>query len=160
MATARLRIFMFFLLAAWASRARAQTSVIATYAGPALPTSGSRALNETIGVPQAVAADGSGGFYIASNQNRVYHVSAEGILTVLAGTGAVGFGGDNGAATSAQFNYIQGVAADRSGNVYISDSKNSRIRKVTPAGVITTVAGTGAFGLAGDGGPAVSARLS
>lgn len=160
MATARFPVFMVFLLVAWASPARAQTSVITTYAGPALPTSGSRALNETIGVPQAVAADGAGGFYIASNQNRVYHVSAGGILTILAGTGTVGFSGDNGAAPSAQFNYIQGVAADRAGNVYISDSKNSRIRKISPAGVITTFAGTGAFGPGGDGGPAVSARLS
>lgn len=142
------------------SASLAQSAKITTYAGPSLPVNGSPALTQTIGVPQAVSADGAGGFYIASNQNRVYHVTADGTLTTVAGTGIIGFSGDNGPASSAQFNYIQGVAVDSAGNVFISDSKNNRVRKVTPSGVITTVAGNGASGLSGDGGPATSAHLS
>jgi len=142
------------------STALAQSSIITTYSGPALPVNGSSALTQTIGVPQAVTADGSGGFYIASNQNRVYHVTAEGTLTAVAGTGIIGSSGDNGPASSAQFNYLQGIVADSAGNVFISDSKNNRVRKVGPTGVITTVAGNGSAGWSGDGGPAVSAHFS
>ncbi len=133
---------------------------IRTYAGPALPFNGSAALTQTIGIPLAIRADSAGAFYIASNQNRIYRVAPDGTLTVIAGSGSVGFSGENGPALSAQFNYIQGVAVDHAGNVFIADSKNLRIRKVTPAGTITTVAGNGAYGSSGDGGPAVSAHLS
>ncbi|HEY2382022.1 MAG TPA: NHL repeat-containing protein [Terriglobia bacterium] len=138
----------------------AQTSIISTYAGPEFPADGSQALTQTIGVPQAISADGAGGFYIGSNQNKVYHVMADGRLMTLAGSGVVGFSGDNGPASSARFNYLQGVAADGAGNVFVADSKNNRIRKISPAGVITTVAGNGGAGLSGDGGPAVSAHLA
>jgi sugar lactone lactonase YvrE len=144
----------------FASSGMAQSSVITTYAGPAFPVDGSQALTQTIGVPQAVSADGAGGFYIGSNQNKVYRVNSDGKLITLAGNGLVGFGGDNGPATAAQFNYIQGLAADGAGSVFIADSKNNRIRKVTPAGAITTVAGNGGAGLSGDGGPAVSAHFA
>ena len=68
--------------------------------------------------------------------------------------------GDGGPAVQAQIGTIQGVAADRAGNLYISDTDNHRVRKVNAAGIITTVAGTGAAGVNGDGGPAVSAALN
>src|SRR5437667_1779384 len=135
-------------------------SMITTYAGPSLPVDGSQAITQTIGVPQGVSADGAGGFYVSSSQNRVYHVGSEGTLTVIAGNGSRGFSGDNGLALSAQLNYVHGVAADSAGNVFIADTNNNRIRKVTPAGFITTVAGTGTWGSGGDGGPAVSSQLS
>jgi trimeric autotransporter adhesin len=138
----------------------AQSPMITTYAGPSFPVNGSQAVTQTIGVPQAVSADGAGGFYIGSNQNRIYHVASDGTLTIVAGNGTLGFSGDNGPALSAQFNYIQGVAADSAGNVFVTDSKNNRVRKVTPGGVVTTVAGTGGWGSRGDGGPAVSAQLN
>jgi sugar lactone lactonase YvrE len=138
----------------------AQSSMITTYAGSSLPVNGSQALTQVIGVPQAVSADGANGFYIASNQNRIYHVTSDGILTVIAGKGSVGSSGDNGPAVSAQVNYVQGIAADSAGNVFISDSKNVRVRKISPAGVISTVAGNGGWGSGGDGGPAVSAHLA
>ena len=138
----------------------AQSPTILTYAGSALPANGSQALTQAIGIPLAVRADGAGGVYVASNQSRIYHVTRDGVLTVTAGTGFIGFSGDNGAAPAAQLNYVQGVAVDSSGNVFIADSKNNRIREISPAGAITTIAGTASWGAGGDGGPAVSAQLS
>src|SRR5207245_7780819 len=90
----------------------------------------------------------------------VRKVAADGIITTLAGTGAPGGSGDGGPASSAKLFYPSGVAADRDGNVYISDQINNRIRKVTPDGVISTIAGTGNFGFSGDGGPAAQADLN
>ena len=85
---------------------------------------------------------------------------AVGTISTLAGTGVAGFNGDLGAATSAQVNSPFGVAVDVSGNVYIADTNNHRIRKVAAgSGAITTVAGTGVAGFLGDGGAATSARL-
>ena len=81
-------------------------------------------------------------------------------VRVVAGTGARGSSGDGGKATAARLFGPQGLAVDASGNLYIADTQNQRIRRVTPAGVITTVAGSGAKGFAGDGGPAVRAELA
>jgi sugar lactone lactonase YvrE len=141
--------------------ASAAMSDITTFAGPTLPTSGSMATTQTIGVPEGLAADGAGGFYVSSStQNRIYHVDSAGTLTVIAGNGSSGFSGDGGPAISAQFNYIHGLAADRAGNLFVADTNNSRIRKISPAGIVTTFAGTGAWGDTGDGGPAASAQLA
>jgi hypothetical protein len=87
--------------------------------------------------------------------------SVNGTCTIhtVAGSGAAGFGGDGGLATSAQFTQSFGTGADGSGNFYIADQFNSRVRKINSAGVISTFAGTGSFGLSGDGGPATSAKL-
>jgi uncharacterized protein (TIGR03437 family) len=82
------------------------------------------------------------------------------IITTVAGTGTAGFSGDGGPAASAQLYYPNGVALDGSGNLYIGDYYNHRVRKVSPGGIITTVAGTGSSGFSGDGGPATSAQLS
>jgi adhesin/invasin len=84
-----------------------------------------------------------------------------GTISTFAGTGIAGFSGDNGAATSAQVNTPRRVEVDPSGNIYISDSGNNRIRKVTPDGsTITTVLGTGLPGFSGDNGPAVNAQIN
>jgi uncharacterized protein (TIGR03437 family) len=82
-----------------------------------------------------------------------------GILTLVAGNGSTGFSGDNGPATSAQLNSPTGVALDSAGNLYIADTVNNRIRKVS-GGVITTVVGNGTPGFGGDNGPATSALLN
>ena len=82
------------------------------------------------------------------------------IITTFAGTGIIGSNGDGGAASIAQLNYPINVAVDISGNVYIADTYNYKIRKVNNAGIITTFAGTGTLGSDGDGGPATNAQLN
>ncbi len=83
-----------------------------------------------------------------------------GIITTVAGDGIAGFGGDNTQATTAKLDQDGGVAIDSTGNIYIGDSQNNRIRKVATTGIITTFAGTGVNGYSGDGGQATAARCS
>ena len=110
--------------------------------------------------PEDVAVDSSGRIYIADTGNhRVRVVSPDGSITTAAGNGSPGYLGDGGPANSASLNLPAGVAVDRAGNLYIADTNNHRIRKVSPTGIISTVAGSGVAGLSGDGGPAFSARL-
>jgi sugar lactone lactonase YvrE len=120
-----------------------------------------QAITQTIGFPSGVAVDGIGGFYVSSQaQHSVYRVAADGSITLIAGTGAGGFSGDGGPATAAKLNDPNGIALDAAGNLYIADASNNRIRKVTTAGIINTVAGYGAsMGPSGDGGPAAAAQL-
>jgi sugar lactone lactonase YvrE len=87
-----------------------------------------------------------------------FHLSAQVIIT-LAGTGTLGHTGDGGPATIAEVNTPSGIAADRTGNVYFTDQNGNCVRKVDTAGIITTIAGSGASGYSGDSGPATSARL-
>jgi uncharacterized protein (TIGR03437 family) len=109
--------------------------------------------------PYGVAVDSAGSLYIAdTNNNRIRKVT-KGVITTVAGNGAPGFTGDNVAATGARLNQPHGVAVDSAGNLYIADTKNFRIRKVTN-GVISTVAGNGTYGSSGDNGPATSAELA
>src|SRR5580704_9064007 len=99
--------------------------------------------------------------YIADSQNNVIRQVVGGAITTIAGTGAQGFAGDGGLATNARLHLPTGVAFDlSSNNIYIADTLNNRVRKVTPAGIITTVAGNGAPSYGGDGGPAISAGLN
>jgi uncharacterized repeat protein (TIGR01451 family) len=109
--------------------------------------------------PQGVAIDGFGNLYIADNGNERIRKVSSGVITTVAGTGSANFGGDGGLATSAQINNPQALATDSSGNFYIADAGNNRVRKVS-GGVITTVAGNGSPGYAGDGGMATSAELN
>jgi uncharacterized protein (TIGR03437 family) len=109
--------------------------------------------------PRGVAVDPAGNLYIAdSGLDRVRKVSS-GVITTVAGNGTPGFSGDGGPATSAQLSSPSGVGVDAAGNLYIADTNNNRIRKVSN-GMITTVAGNGVAGPSGDGGPATSAWLS
>src|SRR5688500_13024857 len=85
---------------------------------------------------------------------------APGTITTVAGTGKLGFSGDGGPAIQARLNWPFGVVVDAVGNVLIADVDNDRVRKVSPEGIITTVAGTGQSGFSGDGGPAAKARLA
>ncbi|MEU6603266.1 hypothetical protein ABZ944_40360, partial [Streptomyces flaveolus] len=105
--------------------------------------------------PYSVAVDGSGNLYIADHANhRVRKVTPDGIITTVAGNGQAGFVSDGGPAAATKLNGPIGVAVDRSGNLYIADYYNHRVRKVTPDGIITTVAGNGQAGFVSDGGPA------
>ncbi len=112
--------------------------------------------------PTAVAVDSKGDLFIADSGNdRIRKVTpAWGQITTIAGTGVFGYSGDGGPATSAELNGIAGLAVDSAGNLYIADQYDNRIRRISPSGVITTVAGTGLAGFSGDGGPATAAELS
>jgi hypothetical protein len=111
--------------------------------------------------PYAIAVQPDGGYLIAStDQHRIRRVSPGGVITTVAGTGAAAFSGDGGTATAAALNKPQDVTATADGGFLIADTFNERVRKVSAGGTITTVAGDGVGGFAGDGGPATAARLS
>lgn len=139
------------------------TGIITTVAGNNFPTStgdGGQATSASMTWPCAVVGDNAGNLYIsACNDNRVRRVGPDGTISTYAGNGVGGFGGDGGKATSASLHFPYGLAMDPAGNLYIADSQNNRIRKVATDGTITTVAGTGTAGAAGDGGPATGAQL-
>ncbi|WP_244308496.1 hypothetical protein [Streptomyces monomycini] len=111
--------------------------------------------------PHDVALDKNGNLYIADRYNhRVRKVTPQGIITTVAGNGQAGYVSDGGPATATKLYNPSGVATDSAGNLYIGDSSNHRVRKVTPQGTITTVAGTGTAGYTSDGGPATSSQLN
>jgi len=111
--------------------------------------------------PYGVAVDAIGNLYIADCSNqRIRKVDANGIISTVAGDGSSGYSGDNGPADSAQFKYPRGVAVDATGNIFIADSSNNRIRKVDTNGIITTIAGNGSPGYSGDNEPAINAQLN
>ena len=137
--------------------------LISTIAGGSLPPTPAAALGTAITQPQRVTVDGSGNVYFTAS-NAVFKMSGSGTLTLIAGTGRMGYAGDGGPAVKAQFNNPQGVAIDFKGNIYIADTGNSLIRIVTPDGNINLFAGNITFGLptygwTGDGGPAIGAQL-
>jgi uncharacterized protein (TIGR03437 family) len=110
--------------------------------------------------PVSIAFAPDGGYYIADFLNhRVRRVAADGTITTAAGNGVKGYNGDGGPAINASLNDPTGVAVDSQGNLYVADAANDRIRKVDGNGMITTIAGTGAGGFGGDGGPATAAML-
>jgi uncharacterized protein (TIGR03437 family) len=119
------------------------------------------ALQAQMYLPQGVAVDSGGNVYVSdTGNNEVRRVGKDGSISRYAGNGSAGFGGDGGAATSAQLTAPAGLAVDSGGNLYIADSLNSRVRKVTPSGSISTVAGNGNAGFGGDNGSATGAQLN
>ena len=111
--------------------------------------------------PRGIFKDSSGNLFIAdANRHKIYRVDTSGIITTFAGTGDAGDTGDGGSATLARLNEPRDVYKDFSGNVYIADTKNHKIRKVDWSGDISTYAGTGAAGYSGDGGSATLAQLN
>jgi sugar lactone lactonase YvrE len=114
-------------------------------------------LNNPIGV--VAGADGS--IYIGDAQNhRIRKVSASGVISTIAGIGTAGFAGDGAAATSAQFNFPGALVLDATGNLFVADYANNRVRKIALDGVVTTVAGTGVAGFSGDSAAATAAQIS
>jgi sugar lactone lactonase YvrE len=151
--------FGFVFLAA----AQSQQYGISTVAeGFLLPSTPAPAVSSTIGQPHAIAKDPAGNVYFASLYS-IFRVDPNGILTHVAGTGKSGDSGDGGPATRAQLTSPTALALDKDGSLYIADGFSGRIRKVSPKGLITTVAGSGKGSYwnngAGDGGPATSAPL-
>src|ERR1700750_2153375 len=121
--------------------------VITRVAGTGAPGNGGDdrpATNARFNALNGVAVTADGGFLIADSGNNVVRkVSAAGMITRVAGTGTPGNGGDDGPATNARFNALNGVAVTADGGFLIADSGNNVVRKVSAAGVITRVAGTG-----------------
>lgn len=112
--------------------------------------------------PTGIALDTAGNVYVTDLGNqRIRKITiATGNITTIAGVGTTGFSGDGGSATAAEFNNPTGIAVDDSGNVYVSDLNNQRIRKISKTtGNINTIAGTGVSGFSGDGGSAILAKL-
>ncbi len=137
---------------------------IATFAGngdTGYAGDGGLATSATLNGPEGIAIDTQGNIYIADGtNNRVRKVTTDGKITTIAGSNtAGGFSGDGGPAVNALLNHPRGVAVDGAGNVYIADCFNNRIRMITKDGLIYTIAGTGAPGYSGDGGPAILAQL-
>jgi sugar lactone lactonase YvrE len=107
-----------------------------------------------------IAVDPEGILYIADTvNNRVRQVSSGGIMTTIAGTGAQGYSGHGTPAVEAQLARPQALATSSAGDLYIGDTYNFRVRKISREGIITTVAGNGTLGHSGDGGPAASAQI-
>ena len=148
-------------------RVDAATNQASVFAGNGISSGfsgdGGPATAASLFYPKSVAVDREGSLYIGYQfNNRVRRVdAATGMITTVAGNGTRGFAGDGGTAASARLSDPVGVAVDSAGTLYIADRGNHRIRKVDAAtGMITTVAGNGTRGFAGDGGPATAARLA
>jgi sugar lactone lactonase YvrE len=141
----------------------ASTGIINTIAGTGtagFSGDGAVATKAQLNFPSGVAVDSSGNVYIADALNRrVRKVSGTTIATI-AGNGVLSYSGDGGPATAAQLNTPQAVATDSSGNLYIADTFNNVVRKVTASGAISTIAGNGTAGFGGDGGAATAAQLN
>ncbi len=122
---------------------------------------GGLAVDAALFIPFAVAVDPSGNVFITEYDQRIRKVTPDGIITTYVGTGEPGFSGDGGPAAQATINYASGLATGlfSAGNLYIADTGNNRIRKVTPDGMITTIAGTGQLGSVGQNVPALTAQL-
>jgi len=107
-----------------------------------------------------LAMDASGNIYFGEDRPvRIRRLTPDGVVTTIAGNGTSGFSGDGGPALLAQLGQVAGLAVDRSGDIYLCDFPNRRIRKITPDGVIRTIAGTGTGGYSGDNGPATLAKI-
>ncbi len=133
------------------------SGVVTTLAG----TSGTNGFTDATGtaarfsVPFDIAVDGSGTLYVSDHGNHaVRKVTAAGVVTTLAGSGSGGKA--DGTGTAASFKFPSGIAADSAGNVYLADTDNQVIRKITSAGVVTTIGGTGSPGSADGSGTAAS----
>jgi trimeric autotransporter adhesin len=142
------------------------TGIITTVAGngtQGYSGDGGQATSAILQYPCVAAIDASGNLLIADTFNNCIRMVtlSTGVITTVAGNGNYGYTGDGGPATSATLSHLYGAAVDASGNIFISDTVNSRIRMVTKStGIITTVAGDGSYGFTGDGGRGTSARLS
>jgi sugar lactone lactonase YvrE len=156
-----LRAFAILLAFGLATSVSGQ-NVITTVAGAPMVFSTSTpvdALTTSVAPSRVVTGPNDEVYFGDREKNIVLRLNPDGTLALVAGNGLVGFSGDGGPATSASLNQPAGLAVDRNGNLFIADVLNARIRRVDRSGIITTIAGNGAFGYSGDGGPATSASI-
>lgn len=110
--------------------------------------------------PNALWVDRAGNVYICDGSNdRIRKVDTAGVISTVVGSGGEGFGGDGGPATAARLQWPESLAVDAAGTMYVVDQGSNRVRRIDTQGIITTVAGTGAMGFSGDGGPATRAAI-
>ncbi len=145
-------------------RVDAVTGVITTIAGTGsagFTGDGGSAIAAKLNYPTWIAFDPNGNLYINDGLNkRIRKVDmTTNIITTYAGNGNNGYSGDGGQATSAEFWAMQGIAFNSSGDLFVADDGNHKIRKITPAGIINTYAGVSTSGFSGDGGPALNAEF-
>lgn len=145
------------------------TGIITTIAGNGslgFAGDGGPATDATLYYPSALAMDAAGNIYLGdAGTRRIRKINTAGIITTIAGNGAIGFSGDGAPATNASFNYVAGLAFDAAGVLYIADRDNHRIRTIDGSGIINTVVGVAPPGVGGgyfggDGGPASLAAIS
>jgi len=154
-----------FIADAYNQRVRrvSNSGIITTVAGngtQGFSGDGAQATAAKLFIPLGVAIDGASNLYIADLGNaRIRMVNTAGIINTIAGNGVVGYSGDGVAATASELNAPSGVTIDASGNLYIADQSNNRIRKVNISGIMTTICGDGILGFSGDGAAATSAEL-
>lgn len=136
-------------------RAITPAGLVSTFAGTGKPGGANGTDTASFNNPLSVAVDGSGNLYVADYGNDLIRkISPAGVVSTLAGSGAAG--SDNGSGTAATFNLPESVAVDASGNVYVADNGNNLIRKITPDGTVSTLAGSGLAGSANGTGAAAS----
>jgi hypothetical protein len=142
-----------------------QTGIITTVAGTGTPGyngDNQAATQALLNFPDSLAFDAAGNLYIAdASNNRIRMVTANGVVSTVAGTGTAGYNGDDILATNARLNFPSRIVLDSAGNMYIADCHNNRVRFVNRStGIITTIAGNGIAGYQGDGGAAANAELN
>ena len=142
------------------------TGKISTLAGlgpssPGYSGDNGQATSAAINSPEGIAIDKNGDIYFSDGGNNVIRKISNGVITTIAGTGGMGYSGDDGPALNATFYTIRGLAIDSKNNIYIADASANVVRMIeSESSWIYTVAGTGNAGYAGDGGPATEAMLS
>ena len=143
-------------------RIGAQNFVVTTIAGGGWDVGdGKPAKSARLYVPWSLAFDSQGNLYVSeSGQHRIRKISPDGLITTIAGTGLRETSADGGLAKQAQISDPSGIVVDKAGNLYFAEWAASKVRKISPAGILSTVAGTGTAGSGGDGGPAVLAQLN
>jgi len=149
----------FFSLLSVSSQAQIISTIAGDHTAFGYSGDGGAATASKMSTPVSSAIDAAGNIYIADDNNVIRKINTSGIITTVVGTGAVGLSGDGSAATAATLKYPYGMCFDAAGNLYFADYQNSRIRKVDPSGIITTVAGT-TGGYSGDGGAATAAQIN
>jgi len=139
------------------------SGIITTVAGTGVQGfsgDGGAAASADLNYPSGVHVDNLGNIYIADQQNHRIRKVSGGIITTIAGIGTPGLTGDGGPATLAQLYNPHGICLDALGNIYIADSDNNCVRRISTSGTITTIAGNGTAGYSGDGGLGTLAQLT